>query len=302
MEKNKQTIFIVIIALLVAALGILGYFLYATSAAHDDTLVDLDEKKQELQDTYLQLDSLSLQLEEALKEKERLGEQDDSLRQVIDRLQREKRQIRSGVDLTNRRYKEIKGKLTEYEELLAEKDREIARLREENTALRSQTDSLSETNQNLSGQLNELEQTTEKLSSKLTEASTLKAYNVRITAVNRRGKERNKDAYRNRHIEKLKITFQIGENKAADPGNRKILVRVVEPNGKAVADLATGSGSFEYEGEELFYTTSKEILYDNTAQNVVLTYERGKDYVEGKHIVELYAEGSLIGRSSFLMK
>lgn len=302
MEKNKQTIFIVIIAVLVVALGILGYFLYATSAAHDDTLVDLDEKKQELQDTYLQLDSLSLKLEEALKEKERLGEQDDSLRQVIERLEREKRQIRSGVDLTNRRYKEIKDKLSEYEDLLAEKDREIARLREENTALRSQTDSLSETNQNLSGQLNELEQTTEKLSSKLTEASALKAYNIRVIAVNRRGKEREREEYRNRHIEKLKIAFQIGENKAADPGNRKILIRIVAPGGKAVSDLATGSGSFEYEGKELFYTTSKEILYDNTAQSVVLNYERGKDYEEGKHIVELYAEGRLIGRSSFIIK
>lgn len=302
MDKNKQTILIAIIAVLVVALGILGFFVFQMNNEREDALVDLDQKKQELQDTYLQLDSLSLQLQEALEEKERLGQQDDSLRQVIEKLEREKRQIRSGVDLTNRRYKEIKAKLSEYEALIVAKDEEIARLRDENTALRSEKDSLSATNENLSGQLNELEETTEKLSSKLSEASALRAYNINVIAVNSRGKERTDGDYKNRHIDKLKIVFQIGENKAADPGNRKVLIRIVGPGGKAISDLATGSGSFEYEGSELFYTTAKEILYDNTTQNVTVLYNRGKDYEDGKHIVELYAEGNLIGKSSFLVK
>ncbi len=303
MEKNKQTIFIAVIALLIVALAILGFFTYQLSGERTDALVNLEQKQDELQSTYLQMDSLSIRLQEVLAEKERLGEQDDSLRQVIAQLEKEKRQVRSGVDLTNRRYQEIKNKLADYENLIAAKDREIAQLRQENTALRSQKDSLSATTENLSGRVDELAQTTEKLSSKLNQASALKAYGLQVIAINKKGKERDEGEYKARQIDQIKIIFQIGENKAADPGNRKILIRLIEPNGKVVSDLTAGSGSFTYNGEERLFTTAKEILYDNTAQRVTVLYNRGgAEYASGKHTVELYAEGNLIGQTSFLVK
>ncbi|MEM6298434.1 MAG: chromosome segregation protein SMC [Bacteroidota bacterium] len=301
-QSKQSPILIGLVAFLAVVVLILGYYVYNLSNEKDDALVDLAEKQEELQDIGNQLDSLSAALQEVLAEKERLGIQDDSLRQVIAQLETEKRQIRSGVSLTNRRYQEIKAKLSEYETLLEEKDKEIARLREENEGLKNDVENLSSTVDNLSGQLTESEETKQRLSSKLTEASALKAYNIKTIAINKRGKERDDSEYKNRHIEKLKFTFQVGENKAADPGNRKILVRIVEPGSKAISDLATGSGSFDYNGSEIFYTTAKEILYDNSSQDVTVLYNRGKDYKEGKHIVELYAEGNLIGKSSFLVK
>ncbi len=301
-QSKQSPILIGLIAFLAVIVLILGYYVYSLNSEKDDALADLAEKQEEIQDIGNQLDSLSTALQEVLAEKERLGIQDDSLRQVIAQLETEKRQIRSGVSLTNRRYQEIKAKLSEYEILLEEKDKEIARLRQENEGLRSDVENLASTVDSISGQLSESEQTKQRLSSKLTEASALKAYNIRTIAINKRGRERDDNEYKNRHIEKLKFTFQIGENKAADPGNRKILVRILEPGNTTISDLATGSGSFDYNGSEIFYTTAKEILYDNSSQDITVLYNRGKEYKEGKHIIELYAEGKLIGKSSFVVK
>ena len=88
----------------------------------------------------------------------------------------------------------------------------------------------------------------------------------------------------------------------AEVASKDIFMRLIEPDGAALFDLATGGGTFMVEGKETFYTAKREILFDNSRQQVSFVYDKGNPYKEGRHIVELYADGYLIGQGSFVIK
>ena len=92
------------------------------------------------------------------------------------------------------------------------------------------------------------------------------------------------------------------ENKLAEIGTKKILLRILDPEGSALYNVGSGSGSFTYRGSELFYTGYTELLFDNTQQTVKFEYEKGSEFKSGKYDTELYCEGARIGRSSFIVK
>jgi hypothetical protein len=67
-------------------------------------------------------------------------------------------------------------------------------------------------------------------------------------------------------------------------------------------DVARGSGTFELDGKETFYTEKQEILFDNTQQQVNFLYEKGSEYLPGRYVMELYTDGYLMGSKSFRVK
>jgi len=66
--------------------------------------------------------------------------------------------------------------------------------------------------------------------------------------------------------------------------------------------MSTGSGSFTYKNKDVTYTAKQRIVYDNSHQSVEFVYSRGQAYKDGKHIIELYAEGYKIGEGFFEVK
>jgi hypothetical protein len=108
--------------------------------------------------------------------------------------------------------------------------------------------------------------------------------------------------YRARQVDKIKITFNLAKNDVAPKGTRDIMMRLIEPDGSALFNLALGSGTFMVNGEETYYTAKREIVFDNTQQPVSFVYSKGADYKKGKHTVELYADGFIIGTTNFTLK
>ncbi len=88
----------------------------------------------------------------------------------------------------------------------------------------------------------------------------------------------------------------------AEVASKDIYMRLIEPDGAALYDLATGGGTFMIDGKETFYTAKQEILFDNSRQAVTFVYDKGNPYKEGKHTIELYADGYMIGQGAFVVK
>ena len=102
--------------------------------------------------------------------------------------------------------------------------------------------------------------------------------------------------FRNRHIDKLKVEFSVMKNEVAPIGAKDLLLRIVGPDGNVLFDVTKGSGSFAYEGREIFFTERQEILYDKNRQKVTYLYDKGSDYDIGRHQVEVYTDGYLMGK------
>ena len=75
-----------------------------------------------------------------------------------------------------------------------------------------------------------------------------------------------------------------------------------DENGQPIFDVARGSGTFQLNGREEFYTAGQEILFDNTKQKLTFMYEKGSAYASGVYNVEIYTDGYLMGRSQFTVR
>ena len=120
-------------------------------------------------------------------------------------------------------------------------------------------------------------------------------------AVNSKGKER-ASPFKNKQLEKLKVEFNLAENKVAPIEGKKVLIRIVDENGQTIFDMARGSGTFMLNQKEEFYTSAQEILFDNTRQKLSFLYQKGTDYASGNYTLEVYCDTYLIGSSQFVVK
>ena len=197
--------------------------------------------------------------------------------------------------------KELKDRLDGYEQLLKLKDEEIEKLKSVNKELYTENKTLKNNQNKLSDSINVLSKNKEELAGKVAIASQLKAENISVKAVNSKGKER-ESPFKNRQLQKIKVEFNLAENKVAPIEGKKILIRIIDENGQVIFDVAKGSGTFLLNGKEEFYTAAQEILFDNTKQKLIFFYEKGTEYAEGNYTVEIFTDSYKIGSVSFAVK
>ncbi len=95
----------------------------------------------------------------------------------------------------------------------------------------------------------------------------------------------------------------LGSNSIARQDRKEVFLRILDPNGAVLSDMATGSGAFIYNGREMIYSSKEAINFDNTRQKLDIMYGRGGvPLKDGKYTVELYSEGFKIGEGDFTVK
>jgi predicted nuclease with TOPRIM domain len=296
--KNTKTLIIAIIALLLIINGVVYYMDYREK---QEMKAEIATKDTELADTYRRLDEMSTELDKRIAEIESLGGNVEELERAKAELEAEKQQLQRSGEIARRRLSEVNAKVKGYEELLRDKDMEIGRLRTLSDSLYAENTSLKTTQNKLSDSVRTINQTRQELTKKVEIASRLKAENIKVAAVNKRGKEREGE-FRDGQIDKLKVTFNLADNPVAPIQSKAIMLRVIDPNGNVLFDVATGSGTMMIGGREEFYTGQQEILFDNTRQQLTFIYDKGSDYDDGIYNVELYADGYMIGQEKFRVK
>ncbi len=130
-------------------------------------------------------------------------------------------------------------------------------------------------------------------------ASAVKASGIRFK---KNGKEVNEDNYKK--VEKVKVCFDIMENRIATSGPKDILLRIISPEGSTLAVESLGSGTFTYAktGEDRQYSTKATIDYNNSQDRYCMFWEQNFPFVEGTYNTEIYHEGYIIGEGDFSFK
>lgn len=219
---------------------------------------------------------------------------------------------------------EFQKKISFYVHLLGLKDAEIKKLTKENVTLTKRNDSLSREAQNLkvglvtiqkalkdssktfglkARELSErsrvLEIKNKELAEKVSAAAALRAEGVNVYAISSRGKESTVNNQKAKKVDKIRVMFHLQENTLANKEIKTIFLRIIEPTGTTISDYNLGSGSFDFKGRELAFTSRQRIFYENNHQSVEFIYTRPNGFKNGKHEIELYAEGYLIGLGTF---
>lgn len=299
-EKKDQgkNIIIIVLVLLVIISGIKLYTDYVDRTKKSEEILLLSTENNDLNK---RLDSVTYQLDLRIQEIEKLGGDVKSLEEVRDQLiaERNTSRQRSSSEIVA-----LNEKIKSYNGMIVEKDQEILELRAMNQQLFTENQDLKTTQAEIEEEVAQLNIQKEDLQAKVNVASMLKVENIEVYAVNSKGKERvetTKD-FKNRQIERIKVSFNIADNKVAEKGPRNIYVQVLAPNAQPIFDVAKGSGTFMMKGAEQFYTVKQDVIFDNTEQELTFFYEKGSDYVSGIHQVKIYVDNYEVGSKTFTVK
>ncbi len=133
------------------------------------------------------------------------------------------------------------------------------------------------------------------LNNKVMQGSVLRARDIVIETLNQRGRS----VTRVKSADRLRFDFVLAANELTIPGNKTIYVRVTSPDGYVLTtnDIPT----FNFEGEDLTYTASREVDYQNQDLGVSIFYT-GSGFTAGAYKVELYAEGRLLASDTITLR
>jgi len=295
-----------IVFLLILALGLIGLnvFQFLSNKKATETQTELLGKKEtELQTTIKELEDIKTKLETTQKKFKALGTTNTALEEQIANLEKDISYAKRRPNISRRKLRDLKEKVTQYTTMLKTQEAEIIALKEQLaiqdtmiTDLKVEKVAMKDTITTQIKAIDALEETVEK--SKL-----LSAHDFKITAVNKKGKEKFATIYKGKKLYKVKVDFTIGAHTTADIEAKDVYVQIIDPAGKTIYDLQQGGGEMQLaDGSSKFYTIKKNISYTRSAQTLTVDYIRGTTYEPGTHKVNIFADGKAIGSGQFKVK
>jgi hypothetical protein len=128
-------------------------------------------------------------------------------------------------------------------------------------------------------------------------ASTLHASNFAITGINEKRSGKEKTTSTAKRVDKLRISFDLDENRVSQSGEKKIYVTIIDPTGKVVSSTSLGSGTFNTrEGAEKAFTQKLDVNYTQGQRHTLsFDWKNEGDYTRGDYKIEVYHNGFKIG-------
>jgi hypothetical protein len=309
METNqtppRNTKFIAAIAIL-ALLNIgTGIALFITNE-HKNTVI---VQKQEVETNYsnleqdyhgvtASLDAASLEIGQL---KGRNADMDKILTEKQAMIENEKQKLDEAFrnnELTGAALNKARTMVSKYESSIAELQKQVERYAQENQQLTAHNEVLSTELTCEKETSTALAQKTEVLSNKLTTASYFTIPKVEVAGVKKNIMGNEVTVSRAKATESLKISFETGVNKALDPGNVSLYVRIINPRGETIAVKEQGSGVITADNDKpVQFTKKADIHYNQQNRKVIMYWTR---YIQdpGTYKVEVYQSGKVVGRGA----
>ena len=302
-EENKKSNNLIFIIIILVLLGVIGYLLFNNNKK-TETIEKQEEtialKGDSLNSKVAELEGLQLQYHSLQAQASQLGQSNDSLNAKIAELDNAIASLKKGNAVNMNK---LNAQIASYKKDLEAKEAEIIQLREENKNLNSSIDTLKQDKVVMNDSINNLRSVRSDLQSKYELASILKAENIKVSVINAKAKELNDDEYKAKNIDKVKLTFTLGDNKVAPKTKKVIYLQVIEPSGAPLFDSSLGGGFFKTsEGKEVPFTEKQTIDFTNTNQAVTFVYAKGSEYKIGTYTLKIWQDGNLIGTSTLVVK
>ncbi|MEY2812300.1 MAG: hypothetical protein RI991_1295 [Bacteroidota bacterium] len=303
-KDNKSNIIILLAILLVASWG---YFFYAKSesnaviAEKNADYANLDSAKNAVQTEY---NAAMMRLDE-------LTASNAGLDSIVKKRNTE-------MDILKGKFKSLVGKqnataadLAEAKNLVAELNgkidgyvKEIERLQTENKQLTVDKENLTSENKNLNTTLASTEAAKKDAENKVDVGSTLHASAFSITPINEKSSGKEKSTTSAKRADKLRVSFNLDENRIATSGPKQLLIIAKDPSGKVIKEEALASGSINTRQDgQVDFTTKIDVEYkQGEAKNISFDLRQTEKYMKGNYAVVVYQNGFKIGEGIATLK
>jgi DNA repair exonuclease SbcCD ATPase subunit len=303
-NNSRVLLWVALVLVLLGINGVLFYLNQQKGQQNEELTTEVKAKDSKLQEQIKQYEALKADFERQSQELQALGLSNDSLEAKIAGVNADLlRSFRAGSfsiaqqNLFKQRAQNLEGQLRK-------KDSDISQLKKDNESLYTETTALKEKQNKLTDTISTLARSNQDLSAKVGVASRLQSENIKVAIVTSKNKEQedDKEEFKAKRVEKLKVTLNLARNDVSPKETKAIYMRILEPDGAALYNLSTGGGTFTVDGQEAFYTQKQDVVYDNTKQKLEFVYAKGAEYKKGQHTVELYESGQLMGKTTFTLK
>ncbi len=290
MSKSKNLVIIII--LLIIIIGGVSFFAFRQVQENKEMSELFAIEKEEMENEYTtfatQYDELQVQISN-----DSLREKLESEKLKTQRLLEELRQVKASNAAEIMR---LKKELKTVRAVLRSYVIQIDSLNRLNEALTTENKEVKKRYNEATRQINTLAEEKKNLNEKVALAAQLDVTNINVQPKNKRGKETNKV----KNVKKLAVSFTIVKNITAKTGERTLYVRITQPGNEVLSKSA--SDTFKYENRELQYSIKKYIEYTGEEQTVTVYWDVEEYLAAGTYNVYIFADGTMIGSSSFNLK
>ena len=290
--KDRTAQLIAIIVVMALALGIAAYFVFHKEKQITEMQGQYTIDKQELEDEY---ESISMQYEGF-----KFSVQNDSLLYKLENEQAKVQRLMDELRVTKAtdqaEIRRLKDELSTLRKILKSYIQQIDSLNRLNEELKAENVQITKRYQETTRSLNVVSQEKKQLTEKVSLAAKLVATNVSIKAVNSRGKTQKRLS----RSEQFLISFTVSRNITAEPGERMIYARIMQPDGSV---LTKNPGNvFPFENKDIAFSSMRIVEYGGEETGVALYYDIDEYLMAGTYKVDIFADGSHIGSSTLQME
>jgi hypothetical protein len=286
--------------LIIALLATWGYIIYDKNKTKQEKqdlttqIVNSDSSKNELQrelnDAALRLDDLktsNVRADSLLKTKDK---DIQDLKSRVQKIINNKNATAAELAEARRLVAELKGNIETY-------TAQIEELKTQNTQLTEEKRQVTVERDVVKKNYDSANQVIKQRESVIDVGSTLHASNFSIVGLKEKSGGKEKVTTTAKRVDKLRISFDIDENRITESGQKDLYVCITSPDGKPVIVDALGSGKFvTREGTELPFTKKVEINYvQGQKQPVTVEWTQNSGFQTGDYKIEIYNNGFKIG-------
>lgn len=298
--KNNNNRNILTGILIVALLATWGYIIYDKNKTKQEKqdlttqIVNSDSSKNELQrelnDAALRLDVLktsNVKADSLLKTKDK---DIQDLKSRVQTIINNKNATAAQLAEARRLIAELKGNIETY-------TAQIEELKTQNTQLTQEKEQVTQERDIVRKNYDSANQVIKQKEDVIDVGSTLHASNFSIVGLKEKKNGKEKETTTAKRVDKLRISFDIDENRITQSGPKDIYVSITSPDGKPVTVDALGSGKFvTRDGIERPFTKKVQINYvQGQKQPVTVEWTQNSGFQTGNYKIEIYNNGFKIG-------
>jgi len=307
-KDNRNIIYGVLVA---ALLGTWGYIIYDKSKTSEkiDQLqtqyVNVDSSRNEVQQLYnsslARLDSLTGANQQLT---DSLSSQNSDRSKEIAKLNAEIKSILGNKKATAGELATAKRKISELNNTITTYVAEIEKLKGENLELTARNEQITTEKQAVERNLEETNVAKKQLEDKVDVGSTLHASGINVIAINEKSGGKEKATSTAKRVDKLRIAFNVDENRITTSGDKELYVCLYGPDGQPISIPAYGSGTFNTREEgQKFFTNKVNVNYEQGKRSAVsFDWRQDQTFKTGDYRVEIYNNGFKIGEGVTKLK
>ena len=280
-----------------------------------ETIVVTEQKVTEVEKLKSDLD---LRYNESLQEIESYRGQNAGLDSMLNIKEQELTAKKAKIDALLGQVSAAKAGSSEKAKLYADAQVLIKQLEDDKLRLQTSIDSLITVNKilyqerdSITGELSttiqkkqQVDEENQKMEDRIDKASILGTANIQCSPIRMTRKGKEDEVNKAKDAEKLRICFDLLQNKIAQAGETEVAVRILNPDGTTIQLQNLGIGTLKEAttGNDIPYTYTIKPDYQNETKTVCSYWAQTFKFASGKYSVEVYQKGFLIGQSTFVMK